>query len=71
MWCSKENERGWRDMVTEELRRMEEERRVSVAVGQPQQGAWTTREAVKNRQVNCKPMDNGTPEDQHASALGV
>jgi len=41
------------DMMTDELRRVEEERRVSVAMGRPQQGAWTTWEAVdpQKRQV--------------------
>lgn len=51
MWWSKENERGRRDMMTDELRRMEKQRRVSVAMGQPQQSAWTTWEAVEGRRL--------------------
>lgn len=51
MWWSKENERCKRNTAPEEIRRMEEERQVSVTVGQPQQGAWTTWEAVDNRRV--------------------
>lgn len=45
-WWSKKNERGRHDL---DLRSMEEGRQVSVAVGQPPQGAWTTWEAVQNR----------------------
>lgn len=38
-------------MVTDGLRKTEEETWVSVAMGQPQQDAWATWEAVENRQV--------------------
>ena len=39
-------------LVTDERRRIEEGSRVSVAVGQPQQGAWSTWEAVESGQFN-------------------
>ena len=41
-WWSKQNDRGKRDQVWDEVRRMEGEIWMVKAVGQPQQGAWTS-----------------------------
>ena len=50
-WWSKEGFRGRRELVTEEIRQVEEEQRVVKAVGQAQQGAWTTWEEAVGRRV--------------------
>lgn len=39
-------------LVTDDLERIEEERRVSVTLGQPQQGAWTAKKVVVSMHDN-------------------
>ena len=41
-FLSKEPARGRRCLVTEEIRRCEEQKRLAVAVSQSQQGQWTS-----------------------------
>ena len=60
-WWSKQNEKGKREMVTEELRKMEEERRVTKAVGQSQQGAWTTWQGADNRVISWEGLKGMEP----------
>ena len=43
---------GRREMVIEEIKCMEEERRTVQAVSQPQQGAWTAWEMVVQKKVS-------------------
>lgn len=50
-WFSKESPQVRREMVVDEVRKMEEERRNAQAVGQAQQGRWTCWETVEQRQL--------------------
>ena len=60
-WWSKESERGRREMVTEEIRKMEEEKRMAKAVSQSQQGAWTTWEEAADRNISWASLRSMEP----------
>ena len=55
--------------MTDELRRMEEERRVSVAMGQLQQSTWTTWETVDPEKRQVKRSDLWSMEQLRISIL--
>ena len=49
-------------MVTQEVREAEEEKRVAKAVGQSQQGSWTSRESVEQHTfIVERSLADGTP----------
>lgn len=51
-WWSKEREWVNVKLVTDDLQRMEEKRRVSVTLGEPQQGTWTAKNEVMSMHDN-------------------
>ena len=51
-WWSKEREWVNVKLVTDDLQRMEEKRRVSVTLGEPLQGAWTAKNVVMSMHDN-------------------
>lgn len=51
-WLSKEGEWVNVKLVTDDLKRIEEERQVSVTLGEPQQAAWTAKKAVVSMHDN-------------------
>ena len=55
--------------MTDELRRMEEERRVSVVMAQLQQSAWTTWEAVDPEKRQVRRSDLWSMEQLRISIL--
>ena len=46
-WWSSSSDKERRELVTQELRNAEEEKRLAIAVGQAKQGAWTRWERVE------------------------
>ena len=61
-WFSKESPKVRREMVVDEVRKMEEERRQTQAVGQAQQGRWTCWESVEQRQLKWTEMWSMEPQ---------
>ncbi|KAI8488878.1 hypothetical protein Bbelb_333960 [Branchiostoma belcheri] len=51
-WWSSATEKERREMVVQEVREQEEEKRVAVAAGQAKQGMWTTWESVEQRNIS-------------------
>ncbi|XP_019616086.1 PREDICTED: uncharacterized protein LOC109463676 [Branchiostoma belcheri] len=51
-WWSSATEKERREMVVQEVREQEEEKRVAVAAGLAKQGMWTTWESVEQRNIS-------------------
>jgi len=53
-WWSSANDKERRQLATQEIREVEEEKRLATAVGQVKQGAWTRWESVDQRNVSWR-----------------
>jgi hypothetical protein len=51
-WWSSSSDSERRKLVSEEIREVEEEKRLAIAVGQAKQGAWTKWESVEQRNIS-------------------
>ena len=61
-WWSKETTKNKRRMVLEEIDHFEESKRLTIAVAQPKQGAWTRWENTKDRTITWSDIKQRRPK---------